>query len=223
MNFMKYQIFFKNSHKSKTYINLEGIKEPILIARNISPLELVSLRDQLKGIILEDGSVGSHTTIVSRALNIPLLIQTKDIINKISNGDKIILDADQGLVYLRPNKNISELYTSKLKLRNKAKKTFLASKNLEAKTLDNKKIFLMMNAGLMADLPSLDDSGADGVGLYRTELQFLISNKVPKRAEQAEIYKVLDSGANPVFFRTLDTGSDKILPTITPKLNPTQH
>ena len=215
-------ILLKILTNQKTYINLEGIKEPILIARNISPLELVSLRHQLKGIILEDGSVGSHTTIVSRALNIPLLIQTKDIINKISNGDKIILDADQGLVYLRPNKTISELYTSKLKLRNKAKKTFLASKNLEAKTLDNKKIFLMMNAGLMADLPSLDDSGADGVGLYRTELQFLISNKVPKRAEQAEIYcKVLDSaGANPVFFRTLDIGSDKILPTITPEIEP---
>ena len=98
----------------------------------------------------------------------------------------------------------------------------MASKNLEAKTLDNKKIFLMMNAGLMADLPSLDDSGAVGVGLYRTELQFLISNKVPKRAEQAEIYcKVLDSaGTNPVFFRTLDIGSDKILPTITPEIEP---
>ena len=215
-------ILLKILTNQKTYINLEGIKEPILIARNISPLELVSLRHQLRGIILEDGSVGSHTTIVSRALNIPLLIQTKDIINKISNGDKIILDADQGLVYLRPDKTISELYKSKLILRNKAKKTFLASKNLEAKTLDNKKIFLMMNAGLMADLPSLDDSGADGVGLYRTELQFLISNKVPKRAEQAEIYcKVLDSaGANPVFFRTLDIGSDKILPTITPEIEP---
>ena len=215
-------ILLKILTNQKTYINLEGIKEPILIARNISPLELVSLRHQLKGIILEDGSVGSHTTIVSRALNIPLLIQTKDIINKISNGDKIILDAEQGLAYLRPDKTILEIYTSKLKLRNKAKKTFLASKNLETKTLDNKKIFLMMNAGLMADLPSLDDSGADGVGLYRTELQFLISNKVPKRAEQAEIYcKVLDSaGANPVFFRTLDIGSDKILPTITPEIEP---
>tara|TARA_B100000925_G_scaffold73015_1_gene51121 strand:+ start:944 stop:3208 length:2265 start_codon:yes stop_codon:yes gene_type:complete len=215
-------ILLKILTNQKTYINLEGIKEPILIARNISPLELVSLRHQLKGIILEDGSVGSHTTIVSRALNIPLLIQTKDIINKISNGDKIILDAEQGLAYLRPDKTILELYISKLKLRNKAKKTFLASKNLETKTLDNKKIFLMMNAGLMADLPSLDDSGADGVGLYRTELQFLISNKVPKRAEQAEIYcKVLDSaGTNPVFFRTLDIGSDKILPTITPEIEP---
>ena len=105
-----------------------------MIARNISPLELVSLRHQLKGIILEDGSSGSHTTIVSRALNIPLLIQTKDIINKISNGDKIILDAEQGLAYLRPDKTISELYISKLKLRNKAKKHFWHQKTLEAKT-----------------------------------------------------------------------------------------
>ncbi len=215
-------ILLKILTNQKTSINLAGIREPILVARNITPLELVSLRHELKGVILEDGSVGSHTTIVARALNIPLLIQTKDIIYNISNGDKIILDADQGVVYLRPEMAISQIYESKLNLRKKAKKSFLASKNLEAKTLDNKKIFLMMNAGLMADLPSLDDSGADGVGLYRTELQFLINNKVPKRAEQAEIYsKVLDAAdKNPVFFRTLDIGSDKILPTITPEIEP---
>ena len=215
-------ILLKILTNQKTQLKLEDIKDPILIARNISPLELVSLRHKLKGIILEDGSVGSHTTIVCRALDIPLLIQTKDIINKSSNGDEVILDADQGLVHLRPENTISLLYKSKLELRTKAKKSFVALKNLEARTLDNKKILLMMNAGLMADLPSMIDSGADGVGLYRTELQFLISNKVPKRAEQAEIYcKVLDSaGSNPVYFRTLDIGSDKILPTITPEIEP---
>ena len=215
-------ILLKILSNQNTNLNLEQIKEPILVARNISPLELVSLRYKLQGIILEDGSVGSHTTIICRALNIPLLIHTKDIINKLSNGDQIILDADEGIVHLRPDPTIFQLYLSKLELRSKAKKTFLALKNLETRTLDNKKILLMMNAGLMAHLPSMDESGADGVGLYRTELQFLISNKVPKRAEQAEIYcKVLDTaGSNPVFFRTLDIGSDKILPTFTPEIEP---
>ena len=215
-------ILLKILTNQNTHLNLDQVKEPILVARNISPLELVSLRNQLKGLVLEDGSVGSHTTIVCRALNIPLLIQTKDIINKSSNGDLVILDADQGIVHLRPENSILQLYISKIELRTKAKKSFLALKNKEARTLDNNKILLMMNAGLMADLPSLNESGANGVGLYRTELQFLINSRVPKRAEQAKIYcKVLDSaGPNPVFFRTLDIGSDKILPTITPEIEP---
>ena len=119
-------ILLKILTNQNTNLNLDQVKEPVLVARNISPLELVSLRNQLKGLVLEDGSVGSHTTIVCRALNIPLLIQTKDIINKSSNGDLVILDADQGIVHLRPENSILQLYISKIELRTKAKKSFLA-------------------------------------------------------------------------------------------------
>ncbi len=203
-------------------LNLETIDIPVLVARNVSPLELVSMREYLAGVILEDGSVGSHTTILCRALNIPLVMQAKAITENASHGDKIILDGDQGMVHLRPEEEIIRSYTSKLVMQTKAQESFLALKDLKAVSLDGFKISLMINAGLMADLPSLADSGAEGVGLYRTELQFLISEKVPKRAEQAQIYsKVLDSACGmPVFFRTLDIGSDKVLPSITPEIEP---
>ena len=208
--------------KQKSKLKLGTITSPILLARNISPLELISMREHLKGVILEEGSVGSHATIICRALNIPLVIQAKAIIEKAALGDKVILDGDQGMVNLRPEEEVIRAYTSKLAMRTKAQESFLAIRDLSAVTLDGIKISLMINAGLMADLPSLAKSGAEGVGLYRTELQFLISNTVPKRAEQAQIYsKVLDSAKGlPVFFRTLDIGSDKVLPSITPEIEP---
>ena len=208
--------------KQKSKLKLGTITSPILLARNISPLELISMREHLKGVILEEGSVGSHATIICRALNIPLVIQAKAIIEKAAHGDKVILDGDQAMINLRPEEEVIRAYTSKLSMRTKAQESFLAIKDLSAVTLDGIKISLMINAGLMADLPSLAKSGAEGVGLYRTELQFLISNTVPKRSEQAQIYsKVLDSAKGlPVFFRTLDVGSDKILPSITPEIEP---
>ena len=208
--------------KQKSKLKLGTITSPILLARNVSPLELISMREHLKGVILEEGSVGSHATIICRALNIPLVIQAKAIIEKAAHGDKVILDGDQAMINLRPEEEVIRAYTSKLSMRTKAQESFLAIRDLSAVTLDGIKISLMINAGLMADLPSLAKSGAEGVGLYRTELQFLISNTVPKRSEQAQIYsKVLDSAKGlPVFFRTLDVGSDKILPSITPEIEP---
>ena len=208
--------------KQKSKLNLDKIDCPILIARNISPLELISMREHLNGIILEEGSVGSHTTIVCRALNIPLIIQAKSITENTTYKDRVILDGDQGIVHIRPEEEIIRAYTSKLAMRNKAQESFLALRKLSAVSIDGIKISLMINAGLMENLPSLAESGAEGVGLYRTELQFLVSNKVPKRAQQAQIYsKVLDSAQGlPVFFRTLDIGSDKVLPSITPEIEP---
>ncbi|MAI97193.1 MAG: phosphoenolpyruvate--protein phosphotransferase [Rhodobacteraceae bacterium] len=208
--------------KQKVTFKLNKIEKPILIARNISPLELISMREHLNGLILEEGSVGSHTTIVCRALNIPLVIQAKLLIEKANHGDKVIIDGDKGIVYLRPEKEIIGSYKSKLAMRNKAQKSFFALKDQNAISMDGIKISLMINAGLMEDLPSLADSGAEGVGLYRTELQFLTRNTVPKRAQQAKIYsKVLDSALGlPVYFRTLDIGSDKILPSISPEIEP---
>ena len=208
--------------KQKVTLKLNTIDKPILIARNIGPLELISMREHLNGLILEEGSVGSHTTIVCRALNIPLVIQAKSLIERANHGDKVILDGDKGVVHLRPEKEIIGSYKSKLAMRDKAQKSFLALRDQNAISVDGVKISLMINAGLMEDLPSLADSGAEGVGLYRTELQFLIRNTVPKRAEQARIYsKVLDSARGlPVFFRTLDIGSDKILPSISPEIEP---
>ncbi|EBA04232.1 phosphoenolpyruvate-protein phosphotransferase [Rhodobacterales bacterium HTCC2150] len=189
----------------------------ILVARNIGPGELLEYGRSLNGIILEEGSVGSHAGIVARALAIPLVIQAKNITAEALNGDVVLIDGDQGIVHLRPEDAIVTSFKDKIAMQAKAQERYVSIRDLPATSTDGTTIELLMNAGLMADLPSLAGSGAEGVGLFRTELQFLARNTMPKRAELASTYKkVLDAaGGRKVQFRTLDVGSDKVLPFMT--------
>ncbi len=189
-------------------------ENPILIARNIGPGELLDYGRSLKGVVLEEGSVGSHAAIVARALAIPLIIQADRITREAVDGDPILVDGDQGLIHLRPEENVAEAFRAKIDMATQALEEYVAIRDKPAETLDGTRLTLHMNAGLMADLPSLGPSGAEGVGLYRTELQFLVRRTVPKRSELAALYsKILSSaGDKPVTFRTLDIGSDKVLP-----------
>lgn len=190
-------------------------ENPILVARDIGPAELLEhRRGRLKGIVLEQGSVGSHATIVARAWAIPLVVHTADITSEALNGDHIMVDGDQGVVHLRPGDTVVTAFRDKIAMQAKAQERYVGLRTLPAQAKSGEKIALHMNAGLIADLPSLPDSGAEGVGLFRTELQFLARNTVPRRAELAAIYsRVLDAaGGKRVVFRTLDIGSDKVLP-----------
>ena len=190
-------------------------ENPILVARNIGPAELLDYgRTKLKGIILEQGSVGSHAAIVARAWAIPLIIHADNITGEALNGDHVMVDGDQGLVHLRPDDTVVTAFRDKIAMQAKAQERYSDIKTLPAQAKSGEVISLLMNAGLIADLPSLESSGAEGVGLFRTELQFLIRSKVPRRGELAAIYsRVLDAaGGKKVTFRTLDIGSDKVLP-----------
>lgn len=187
----------------------------ILVARNIGPAELLDYgRDRLKGIVLEQGSVGSHAAIIARAWAIPLIIQAEKITTEALNGDLVMVDGDQGFVHLRPDDTVVNAFRDKIAMQAKAQERYSGLRTLPAQTKCGSVIGLHMNAGLIADLPSLDSSGAEGVGLFRTELQFLIRSKVPRRGELAAIYsRVLDAAnGKRVIFRTLDIGSDKVLP-----------
>ena len=188
-------------------------KDPILIARNIGPAELLDYGRRLKAIVLEEGSVGSHAAIVARALSIPLVINAKNVTTEALNGDPILVDGTQGIVHLRPDDNVVHAFSEKIAMEAKNQERYHALRDEAAKTTDGQIIDLSMNAGLMADLPSLTSSGASGVGLFRTELQFLIRNKMPKRSELKKLYsRVLDAAkGKQVVFRTLDIGSDKVL------------
>ncbi len=188
--------------------------DPILIARNIGPAELLDYGRNLKGIVLEEGSVGSHAAIVARALAIPLVIHASRIANEALNGDHILVDGEQGIVHLRPDDTVVAAFRDKMAMQAKAQERYASIREKPAETLCGQRIALHMNAGLMADLPSLESSGAEGVGLFRTELQFLIRNHMPKRAELSELYsRVMDAAKGKrVVFRTLDIGSDKVLP-----------
>ncbi|WP_299851331.1 phosphoenolpyruvate--protein phosphotransferase [uncultured Roseovarius sp.] len=191
--------------------------DPILVARNIGPAELLDYGRKLKGIVLEEGSVGSHAAIVARALAIPLVIHADRVTTEALNGDLVLVDGDQGIVHLRPDETVVAAFRDKMAMQAQAQERYVSIRDKPAETLCGTTISLTMNAGLMADLPSLVSSGADGVGLFRTELQFLIRSHMPKRAELSEQYsRVMDAaGDKRVVFRTLDIGSDKVLPYMT--------
>lgn len=189
-------------------------ENPVLVARNIGPGDLLDYGRRLKGVVLEEGSVGSHAAIVARALAIPLIINAKRITTEALNGDPILVDGEQGIVHLRPEEMVAKAFRDKIAMQAAAQERYASIRDKPAETLCGTRITLEMNAGLMADLPSLPSSGAEGVGLFRTELQFLTRNQVPKRGELAALYaRVMDAaGDKRVVFRTLDIGSDKVLP-----------
>lgn len=195
---------------------------PVLVARNIGPGELLEYGKKLRGIVLEEGSVGSHAAIVARAWAIPLVIHASGIITEALNGDPILVDGEQGIVHLRPDETVRKAFGDKIAMLARAQERYADLRDLPAETLCGTRINLMMNAGLMADLPSLVSSGAEGVGLFRTELQFLVRNQMPKRAELSALYRRVITAAEgrPVTFRTLDIGSDKVLSYMKPQDEP---
>jgi phosphotransferase system enzyme I (PtsP) len=196
--------------------------DPVLVARNIGPAELLDYGRKLRGVVLEEGSVGSHAAIVARALAIPLVIHAERITLEALNGDRILVDGDQGIVHLRPEDSVATAFRDKIAMQAEAQKRYASLRDLPATARCGTTVALHMNAGLMADLPSLEGSGAEGVGLFRTELQFLVRNTVPRRTELAAIYsRVLDAAqGRRVVFRTLDIGSDKVLPYMKPQDEP---
>ena len=187
----------------------------ILIARALGPGEMMDYpRGTLAGVVMEDGAIGSHAAIVARAMEIPLIVQAKGALREAESGDTIIVNGDQGHVHVRPRHDVIAAYEEKLSLRAQEKASFAALRDLPCRTLDDCTVSLYMNGGLAADLPSLTESGAEGVGLLRTELHFMLNKTMPTREAQAKFYgHVLDkAGDRLVNFRTLDIGSDKVLP-----------
>lgn len=197
-------------------------ENPILVAQNIGPGELLDYGPKLKAIILENGSVASHAAVIARAWAIPLIVQASRITTEALNGDQVIVDGERGVVHLRPEDSVRAAFKDKMAMQAKLQERFAGLKDKPATSLDGVTVKLTMNAGLMTDLPSLEGSGAEGVGLFRTELQFLVRSRVPRRGELSSIYKRVIEAAKgkEVVFRTLDIGSDKVLPYMKPADEP---
>ena len=190
-------------------------EDVILVARDMGPAELLDYdRRRLRGLVLEEGSTTSHVAIVARALDIPVLGQVVGLFRRVEPNDPLILDGDNGQLFVRPGEDIRQAFAENLRARAQRRAMFAATRELPAVTRDGVPISLNINAGLLIDMPHLQESGADGVGLYRTEIPFMVRDEFPDVAEQAELYrKVLDqAGDRPVVFRTLDVGGDKVLP-----------
>jgi phosphotransferase system, enzyme I, PtsP len=193
-----------------------GLKQDsILVARNLGPAELLEYdKRRLRGVILEEGSLTAHVIIVARAMGIPVLGRVGGVRQFIRDGDMLLLNADEKSVIVRPGQQAQEAFQSDLSDRQKQKARYAALRDEPAVTRDGKKIELMINAGLRDDTSALALTGADGIGLFRTEFQFLISATLPQRERQQRFYRdVLDAaGDKPVIFRTIDIGGDKALP-----------
>ncbi len=190
-------------------------QDTILIARNLGPAELLEYdRRKLKGVILEEGSLTAHVTIIARAMGIPILGQVKNIRQVVREDDPLLLNVDENVVFVRPGPSVEEAFEAQLELSQKKRAAYSELRDKEAITKDGVKITVNINAGLRDDLALLNLTGADGIGLFRTEFQFLVAATMPGRAGQTRFYRdVLDAaGEKPVIFRTIDIGGDKPLP-----------
>ena len=189
--------------------------DTILIARNLGPAELLEYdRRRLKGVILEEGSLTSHVVIVARAMGVPVLGRIRGLRGMIREGDLILVDGAQGIANVRPTQSVVEAFEARSARSRERQARYAALRDVEPFTRDGERITLMINAGLRDDVPLLNLTGADGIGLFRTEFQFLVSAALPQRDRQTRLYRdVLDTaGDKPVIFRTVDVGGDKSLP-----------
>ncbi|MGH6871871.1 MAG: phosphoenolpyruvate--protein phosphotransferase [Rhizomicrobium sp.] len=189
--------------------------DAILVARSMGPAELLDYgRDAIRALVLEDAATTSHVAIVARAMGLPLVGDAEGIVDTARGGDDIAVDGETGEAHLRPPAEILSVFEARRALQRQRVARMAQVRDLPAVTKDGVHIDLMMNAGLLIDMPHLKESGADGIGLFRTELQFMIGETMPRLPDQIAFYRqIIDAAGNkPVVFRTLDLGGDKILP-----------
>ena len=189
--------------------------EVILVARTMGPAQLLDYdRTSLRGLVLEEGSPTAHVAIVAHALDIPVVGQTGNVLSRIEPGDPVLVDGDNGVVFIRPGEDLVHSFQETMEARRRRKATYASLRNLPAETLDGERVEININAGLPLDLQYLDETGADGIGLYRTEIPFMVRSRFPDVEAQRSLYStILDqAGKKPVLFRTLDVGGDKVLP-----------
>jgi phosphotransferase system enzyme I (PtsP) len=187
----------------------------ILIARTLGPAELLDYpRERLRGLVLEEGSPTSHVVIIARAFDIPVVGRVPRAHSILEAMDPVIVDGDRGVVYVRPGDDVRQRIAESIEARARQRKSYEAFRRLPAVTRDGVEITLNINAGLVGDLADLDQAGVAGVGLFRTEIPFMLRAAFPGVAEQETLYReVIDlAGDRPVVFRTLDIGGDKLLP-----------
>jgi phosphotransferase system enzyme I (PtsP) len=188
--------------------------DAILVARTMGPAELLDYdRKRLRGLVVEDGSGQSHVAIVAKALGIAAVGQARGVVERVSAGDAAIVDAIAGEVHLRPSADIISAYSDKVRFLARRQRQYRALRDVPALTTDGERVSLHINAGLLVEMPHLKQAGADGVGLFRTELLFMLSSTLPKLERQVESYRGILARAEgkPVIFRTLDIGGDKVL------------
>ena len=208
---------------------LDGGGEPetvppgaILLARRLGPAELLDWHARgIAGVVVEEASPAGHAAILARALGVPAMGGVRGIIEAAESGDEVILDAEDARrggptaqVVLRPEQDVKLVYQRAMEARSQRQAGWAVLRGRPSVTRDGAAVRLMLNVGLALELAQMDATGAEGIGLFRTEIAMLARGAIAEVPEQAAVYaRVLDEAAGrPVLFRTLDLGGDKLLP-----------
>lgn len=195
--------------------DIEDSSDAIIVARTMGAADLLDYDPaKVRALVLEEGAPTSHVTIVARALGIPTVGQAEDVLTLVEAGDTIIVDGDGAKVHIRPAADVQAAYADKVRMRAKRQARYAELLDVEPVTKDGVRIDLQLNAGLGIDMENLDKTRADGIGLFRTELQFMIASSLPRLSQQRDFYEAVlrKARSKPVTFRIFDIGGDKVLP-----------
>jgi phosphotransferase system, enzyme I, PtsP len=192
----------------------------ILLARRLGPAELLDWHAAgIAGVAVEEASPGGHAAILARALGLPSVGGTRGMLDTAEPGDEAVVDGGEGQLVLRPEAEVRTTYLRAMEARSALEAGWAPLRERPGITADGVGVCLMLNVGLTMEVAQLDTTGAEGIGLYRTEIGMLARGAIADVAEQAATYaRVLDAAAGrPVLFRTLDLGADKLLPGDAPE------
>lgn len=187
----------------------------VLVARALGPAELLDFDPaRLRGVVLEEGSATSHAALLARALEIPIVGRAARALAEIESGDDVVVDGDNAQVIVRPGEDVKKAFRDAVRAGAERRAGYVERRDEPAVTRDGMRIKINVNAGLLLDMGLMHEFGADGVGLYRTEIPFLVRPTFPDVAAQRSLYVRVREQAKgkPVVFRTLDVGGDKMAP-----------
>ena len=187
----------------------------VVVAASMGPADLMDYDyKKIRALIIEECTPTMHVAIVAKALNVPVIAKIEGLFKEIKEGVLMAVDGAKGTVFINPSQDTIKYIETKIEEKQKELERIQKLKNLKSKTKDGKRINLYMNIGMDFDIDYIKDTNCDGVGLYRTELLYMSSEKMPDLNKQVASYKKLLDTANgkKVIFRSLDVGSDKLLP-----------
>ena len=186
--------------------------DAVLVAEDLSPADLSMLEgDKFRGIALATGGVTSHASILAKSFEIPSVVAVEELMESVHQGDLLIIDGNAGSIHVNPNAEVIREYDRLERDYAELNRELGELKNLPAETTDGHRVSLYANIGLLSDVAFAQLHGAQGVGLYRTEIPFLSHRDFPSEEEQYSLYCRVVEGmaAKPVTIRTLDIGADK--------------